>query len=435
MPSNDFKRISKRRTIFATKDSSVHFIYNLLVYISWFHLRIVALFHKKINLFVKGRKNTFSILDQNLKKEDKIIWMHVASLGEFEQGLPIIEKLKKEYPSYKIVVTFFSPSGYEIKKNTKSADVVCYLPIDTLTNARQFMENVNPELAIFVKYEIWPNFLRELKQRNIPTVLVSAIFKKKQIYFKPFGGFMRKALRTFQHIFVQDGKSKKLLESIKIENVTLNGDTRLDRVAQILERDNHNEIINNFKQEDICFVAGSTWPEDEKIIVNSINSSQRPIKWVIAPHNIKGEHIEKLKKSITKKVALYSDLAKKKSQDFEVVIIDNIGLLTQIYSYADLAYVGGGFATGLHNTLEPAVFGIPVIIGPDYHGFKEAEDLVEKKGIYVIREYEGLEELLSTFLDQKSHNLLQETGKINAAYISENKGASIQIVEHIRTLL
>lgn len=435
MPLNDFEHISKRRTIFATKDSPVHFIYNLLVCISWFYLRIVALFHKKINLFVKGRKNTFSILNQKLKEEDIVIWMHVASLGEFEQGLPIIEILKTEYPSYKILVTFFSPSGYEIKKNTKSADVVCYLPIDTFKNAHRFMNKVNPELAIFVKYEIWPNFLRELRVRNIPTLLVSAIFKKKQIYFNPFGGFIRKALRTFEHIFVQDEKSKKLLESIKIENVTISGDTRFDRVAQILERDNNNEIISYFKQEETCFVAGSTWPEDEKIIVNSINSSKRPLKWIIAPHNIKGEHIEKLKKSITKKVALYSDLAQNKSHDFDVVIVDNIGLLTQIYSYADLAYVGGGFATGLHNTLEPAVFGIPVVIGPNYHGFKEAEDLVAKKGIYIIREYDEFEELLSVFLDQKPHSLLQETGEINTAYLSKNKGASIQIAEHIRTLL
>ena len=435
MPSNDFEPISKRRTIFAAKDSSVHFIYNLLVYISWFHLRIVALFHKKINLFVKGRKNTFSILNQKLQEGDKVIWMHVASLGEFEQGFPIIEKLKTEYPSYKILVTFFSPSGYEIKKNSKSADVVCYLPIDTLKNARRFMKKVNPELAIFVKYEIWPNFLKELKQRNIPTILISAIFKKKQIYFKSFGGFMRKALRTFEHIFVQDEKSKKLLESIQINNCTVSGDTRFDRVAQILERDNGNGIIQYFKQDKICLVAGSTWPEDEKIIVTSINSSNRQLKWIIAPHNIKRDHIEKLKKSISKKVALYSELADGQQDSCDVIVVDNIGLLTQIYSYANLAYVGGGFATGLHNTLEPAVFGIPVIIGPNYDGFKEAEDLVTKKGIRVINGYDDFEKLLSAFLEQKPYNLLQETGRINANYVLENKGASIQIVEHIRTLL
>ncbi len=435
MPLNDFEPISKRRTIFAAKDSSVHFVYSLLVRISWFLLRIVALFHKKIDLFVKGRKTTFSILDQSLKEEDQVIWMHVASLGEFEQGLPIIEKLKDEYPAHKILVTFFSPSGYEIRKDTKSADVVCYLPMDTIKNARLFMDKVNPKLAIFVKYEIWPNFLKELNQRSIPALLVSAIFKKKQIYFKSFGGFMRKALITFEHIFVQDEKSKTLLESIQIKNATISGDTRFDRVSQILERDNNNEIIQNFKQDKICLVAGSTWPEDEKIIMPSINTSERAIKWIIAPHNIKADHIEKLKKSVFKKVLCYSEGDANSIGEYEVLVIDNIGLLTQIYSYADLAYVGGGFATGLHNTLEPAVFGIPVIIGPNYHGFKEAEELVKKKGIQVISNNKDLEQLLSAFLDKKPYSLLQETGGTNTTYISENKGASVQIVAHIRTLL
>jgi len=413
----------------------VYFIYNLLVYISWFHLRIVALFNKKINLFVKGREKTFSILDRGLKETDQVIWIHVASLGEFEQGLPIIEKLNAEYPSHKILLTFFSPSGYEVKKDTKSVDLVCYLPIDTSKNARLFLKKVNPKLTIFVKYEIWPHFLKELGRRNIPTLLVSAKFKKKQIYFKPFGGFMRRSLKIFEHIFVQDEKSKKLLESIQIENVTISGDTRFDRVAQIIERSNDNDIIRSFKNEQICLVAGSTWPEDETIIVASINTSGRPIKWVIAPHNIKTDHIAKLKKSITRKAALYSESAQKHLPDYDVIIVDNIGLLTQIYRYADLAYVGGGFATGLHNTLEPAVFGIPVIIGPNYDGFNEAEDLVAMRGIHLITSHDDFEGLLNAFLDQKTYTHLRETGKINAAYVNENKGASVQIVQHIRTLL
>ena len=333
--------------------------------------------------------------------------MHAASLGEFEQGLPIIEKLKMEYPSHKILVTFFSPSGYEVKKNTPSADIVCYLPLDTVKNARRFITMVDPKLVIFVKYEIWPNFLKELKQANIPTLLVSAIFKKEQIYFRPFGGFMRKALRTFEHIFVQDERSKKLMYSIEIKNVTVSGDTRFDRVTQILERDNKNEIIQSFKQNNFCLVAGSTWPEDEAILVPSINKSNRPVKWIIAPHTIKVDHIEKLKNSITKKVALYSESIRATEPDNEVIIIDNIGLLTQIYSYADVAYVGGGFATGLHNTLEPAVFGIPVVIGPNYHGFNEAEDLVAKKGIHVVTDYDDFEGLLGTFFDEKSHTSVE----------------------------
>ncbi len=413
----------------------MHFIYNLLVHISWFALQIIALFNKKIDLFVSGRKNTFTILEKGISSGDTVIWMHVASLGEFEQGLPILEKLRQEYPSYKLLVTFFSPSGFEVKKNTEVADVVTYLPMDTLKNASRFMAVVRPKLAIFVKYEIWPNFLRELKKQNISALLVSAIFKKEQIYFRPYGGFIRKALRTFEHIFVQDSKSKPLLRSIKVDKVTKSGDTRFDRVSQILEQNNENALIGNFKQDKTCVVAGSTWPEDEKILVPFMNSSELEIKWIIAPHNIKRDHIEKLQKSIHKRTALYSQLSNDKFDELDVVIVDNIGLLAQIYSYADIAYVGGGFATGLHNTLEPAVFGIPVVIGPNYKGFKEAEDLVSKKGIKVVKNRDEFNRLMDEFLGQRPNSLLAKTGQINADYVSENKGASIQIVEHIRKLL
>ena len=413
----------------------MHFIYNLLVHISWFALQIIALFNKKIDLFVSGRKNTFTILEKGISLGDTVIWMHVASLGEFEQGLPILEKLRQEYPSYKLLVTFFSPSGFEVKKNTEVADVVTYLPMDTLKNASRFMAVVRPKLAIFVKYEIWPNFLRELKKQNISALLVSAIFKKEQIYFRPYGGFMRKALRTFEHIFVQDSRSKPLLESIKIDKVTKSGDTRFDRVSQILEQNNENALIGNFKQDKTCMVAGSTWPEDEKILVPFMNSSKLEIKWIIAPHNIKKDHIEKLQKSIHKRTALYSQLSNAKFDELDAVIVDNVGLLAQIYSYADIAYVGGGFATGLHNTLEPAVFGIPVVIGPNYKGFKEAEDLVSKKGIKVVKNRDEFNRLMDEFLGQRPNSLLAKTGQINADYVSENKGASIQIVEHIRKLL
>ncbi|MEO9892061.1 glycosyltransferase N-terminal domain-containing protein [Aurantibacter sp.] len=374
-------------------------------------------------------------MDDKISGNDKIIWFHVSSLGEFEQGLPIIENIKTQYPFKKIVVTFFSPSGYEVKKNTKSADIVCYMPLDTIKNARKFLAKVNPELAIFIKYEIWPNFLNELQKRKIPSILVSAIFKKNQIYFKSYGSFMRKSLNTFDHIFVQDENSKTLLATINLNNTTVSGDTRFDRVAQILKRDNHNELIASFKQNQTCLVVGSSWPEDEKIIVAAINNSNRLLKWIIAPHNIKKDQIIKLKDAINKKVLLYSEGDLSSINSFEVLIIDNIGLLTQIYSYADLAYVGGGFATGLHNTLEPAVFGIPVIIGPNFDGFKEAEDMVALKGIHTISNYTEFDNLLSAFLDQNPQTLLKETGAINDAYLTKNKGASVQITAYIRTLL
>lgn len=386
-----------------------------------------------MKLFVHGRKETFAILEKAISKNDAIIWMHAASLGEFEQGLPIIEKLKHEFPAYKILVTFFSPSGYEVKKNTSAADVVTYLPMDTRHNVKQFVDTVNPKLAIFVKYEIWPNYLFELQAKKIPTVLVSAIFTKNQIYFKGYGSFMRKALATFTHIFVQNEHSQQLLESIQIKNTTISGDTRLDRVSEILERDNSLPFMEAFKKERRCFIAGSTWPEDESILINYINHAPKNLKFVLAPHTIKTDKILGLAGAITKKTLIYSKLEENNPGDYEVLIIDTIGMLTKIYSYADMAYVGGGFATGLHNTLEPAVYGIPVLIGPNYAGFKETEDLVSLKGLLPIFDEWSFGEQVKKLLD--SQELLQRTGDINASYIAKNKGASIQIVDYLRKLL
>lgn len=386
-----------------------------------------------MKLFVGGRKKAFGILQQSISKNEKVIWMHAASLGEFEQGLPIIEKLSQEFPTYKILVTFFSPSGYEVKKNTAAADIVTYLPMDTIQNVKRFIALTNPTLAIFVKYEIWPNYMKVLKEKKIPTVLVSAKFKKEQIYFKRYGGYMRKALKTFTHIFVQDETSKQLLESLAIKNTTVNGDTRLDRVSEILNRDNTLSFMSNFKKDRLCFVAGSTWPEDEAILIDYINNNPNNLKYVIAPHTIKKEKILGLAGAISKKTALLSKIDENTISDFEVLIIDNIGMLTKIYSYADIAYVGGGFATGLHNTLEPAVFGIPVIIGPNYHGFKEAEDLVNQKGILPIADAWSFSELMKKLLAQPA--LIKKIGEINALYISKNKGASVQIIDYLRTLL
>jgi len=409
------------------------FIYNLIAHIAWFHLKIAALFSAKMKLFVTGRKETFEILERSISKNDAVIWMHAASLGEFEQGLPIIERLKSEFPKYQILVTFFSPSGYEVKKNTSAADVVTYLPMDTILNAQRFVDIVNPKLAIFVKYEIWPNYLHALKAKQIPAVLVSAIFKKDQIYFKKYGAYLRKALATFTHVFVQNKSSQQLLESIEITNSTISGDTRLDRVSEILERDNKLLFMEKFKKDRPCFVAGSTWPEDETILINYINHAPKNLKFVLAPHTIRTDKILGLAGSITKKTAIYSKLGENTIENFDVLIIDTIGMLTKIYSYADIAYVGGGFATGLHNTLEPAVFGIPVLIGPNYSGFKEAEDLVSLKGILPIKDQWSFDEQMKKLLDNQ--DLLKNTGKINSNYIAKNKGASVQIIDYVRKLL
>jgi len=393
----------------------------------------VALFHPKIKLFVQGRSQTFSILKNKIQKENKTIWTHVASLGEFEQGLPVIEKLKITYPTHKIVITFFSPSGYEVKKNTAVADAVVYLPLDTRRNAKRFIETVNPVLAIFVKYEIWPNYLKELKEKQVPILLISAIFRKEQVFFKWYGGIMRKALQAFTHFFVQDNNSVALLKSINLNNATLSGDTRFDRVAEILERDNKLSFMDRFKGNETCFVAGSTWPEDEEIIAKFINETQKHLKFVLAPHNIKTEHIQSLKKSISKKVVFYTEIEHNDISSCDVLIINTVGLLTKIYSYADIAYVGGAFATGLHNTLEPAVFGIPIIIGPDYKGFNEAEKLVAENGILVTRDYDEFTTTLDNLL--KNPEYLKNAGVINSNFVKENKGASVQVMAHIRRLL
>ncbi|MGB7394101.1 MAG: glycosyltransferase N-terminal domain-containing protein [Pricia sp.] len=408
-------------------------IYDLIVKISWFFLKILASFNAKINLFVSGRKSSLERIRSGISHRDKVIWMHVASLGEFEQGRPIIERLRAEYPSHKLVVTFFSPSGFEVKKDSSVADVICYLPMYTQKNSSRFLDAVRHEIAIFVKYEIWPNYLRELDKRSIPTVLISAIFKKEQIYFKWYGGFMRKALRRFEHYFVQDVASQQLLASIGIKNTSVSGDTRLDRVSEILDGDNQLDFMSAFKKDRLCFVAGSTWPEDESILIDYINNTPKNLKYILAPHTVKKDKILGLAGSITKKKVLYSNLGEKDVADCDVLIVDTIGLLTKIYSYADIAYVGGGFATGLHNTLEPAVFGVPVIIGPQFEGFKEAEELVAKKGVLPVGDAWTFGELMKKLLDNTDFR--KKTGAINAEYISKNKGASTQIMAYIRNLL
>ncbi len=410
------------------------FIYNLIANLAWLPLQLAARFSSKIKLFVNGRKDTFSQLASAINKTDSVVWLHASSLGEYEQGLPIIERLRNEFPSYKILVTFFSPSGYEVKKNTSAADVVTYLPLDTKKNALRFIALAQPKLAIFVKYEIWPNYLNALKENGIPALLVSSIFKKDHIYFKSYGGFMRKALKTFTHIFVQDEYSAQLLKTIKITNTTISGDTRLDRVSEILERDNTLSFMEKFKQDKLCFVAGSTWPEGETVLIDYINDSPKNMKFVLAPHTIKTEKVLGLVGAISKKTAIYSKMDENIISQYDVLIIDTIGMLTKIYSYADIAYVGGGFSNkGLHNTLEPAVFGIPVIIGPNYKGYKEAEDLVKERGILTVNDSWDFNELLKKLV--QNPELIKKAGETNVQYITKNKGASRQIIDHIRRLL
>ena len=393
---------------------------------------IIAFFNKKIKLFVAGRKETFSKVSA-LKKE-KTIWFHAASLGEFEQARPIIEEIKNNYLEYKVLVTFFSPSGYEIRKNYNLADVICYLPLDSKSNVKRFIREVNPTLAIFIKYEFWPNLLNELKSKEIPTILVSGILRKQQLFFKSYGGYMRESLKAFHHFFVQDENSKVLLNSINFQNVTIAGDTRFDRVSKILEQDNSLDFINTFKDNQYIIVAGSTWQEDEDLLVNYINNeASEDEKFIIAPHNIKKEAILELKNTINKKTVLYSDKANKKLDQYTVFIIDTIGILTKIYATADVAYVGGGLKTGLHNILEPATFGIPVVIGNKYDKFKEAVDLVKIGGCISIKNKEEFTDIFNNLKEDDSFRKL--TGVINKKYIQDNLGATKLIMNYLKTQL
>lgn len=411
----------------------MYFVYNLAIYLASFALQIISIFNPKVKLFTSGRAHSFAYLENRISDNDKIIWMHAASLGEFEQGLPVIEKLRLNYPGYKVLVTFFSPSGYEVKKNSEAADFICYLPLDTQANANRFVALVQPRIALFIKYEIWPNYLRTLHKKAIPVFLISAIFKERHVFFKRYGGFMRRVLRLVSHFFVQNRESEKLLGSIGIHEVTISGDTRFDRVTEILERDNSLTFMEKFKNGHLCFVAGSTWKEDEQFLVDYINTCTMRLQFVIAPHSIQEDHIAALQGSISKKTVLFSKIETVSSWDYQVLVVDTIGILTKIYSYADVAYVGGGFATGLHNTLEPAVFAIPVIIGPNYKGFREAEDLVRLRGIISVKDGSEFNSAVNGFLlDPES---ARQAGETNATYIRENKGASIQIMDRLRALL
>jgi len=423
----------EKNTNLAVKETDLYFLYHIGLQLARASLNLLAFFHPKIKKFVSGRKSVYTYLEKTFPADQPVIWIHAASLGEYEQGLPVIEKLKAEYQNHSILITFFSPSGYEVGKDSKVADAVCYLPLDTQRNAREFLELVNPELAIFIKYEIWPNYLRLLQKMEVPTVLISAIFNKRQVFFKWYGGFMREALRRFTKIFVQNEASRDLLDGLDLEEVAISGDTRFDRVAFIREQDARLSFMEEFKMDNPCFVGGSTWPEDEEIITGYINDHQGDMRFVIAPHDIKTAHLEQLQQKLSQSSLLYSELEGKNPEDFKVLIIDTIGLLTRIYRYADMAYVGGGFATGLHNTLEPAVYGIPVLIGPRYHNFQEAIDLVHKKGILVVNSASEFARIMGQLTGDEEFR--KNTGLINSNYITSKRGASIQIIDYLRTLL
>lgn len=399
------------------------FLYNLASTLAEKLLPVAARYSPKLKLFTEGRIDLFQKLAAQISPEDKTIWFHAASLGEYEQAVPVITRMRALYPEHKIVVSFFSPSGYEVKKGSSLADVVTYLPIDTEENARKFLDLVHPELVMFVKYEFWPNFLKELKRRRIRSFLISGAFREDQAFFKFYGRWMRGYLNSFEYFFLQNKSSLKLLNELGFKNAVVSGDTRYDRVYSQLSQNNSLDFIEEFKGDSLCIVAGSTWPEDEDLLVDFINNDRLGTKFIIAPHALKAEKLEDLKKKLEAPWVLFSEREEKPLEDFKVFIIDTIGLLTRIYSYADIAYVGGAAGdTGLHNVLEPAAFGVPVVIGRNYSKFPEAGELQRLGALFSVANSSEAQRVLGKLITDE--NFRKSSGLLAAEYIDRNRGAT-----------
>lgn len=408
----------------------MHTLYNIFLRLAQAFIPITKYFNSKMKSFVEGRKTVFDQLRENRNPQAKTIWVHAASLGEFEQGVPIMERLQQDYPEYRILVSFFSPSGYEVKKNNPFSFLSVYLPLDTPKNARKFVELAQPQLALFIKYEVWPNYLFALENQNIPVLLVSGNFRKDQIYFKAYGEFMKKALNTFKHLFVQTGEAEKILLENGIPQTSISGDTRFDRVSKQLKMDNHLPEIEAFKGDKICLIGGSTWPEDEDLLMDFLNKAPKNLKIILAPHQIKHEQIEKFRKRLNLSSVLYSERAGKDLESYSVFIIDTVGLLTRIYSYGDLAYVGGAAGTtGLHNILEPAAFGLPIIIGKNHENFPEAAALQKYGGLFSVDSPAAATKILTKLTED--HDFRKNTGARSAEFIRNNTGATQKIMDFI----
>ncbi len=385
-------------------------------------------FSVKARRWVRGRRGWRERLSSFSRGEGKVAWVHCASLGEFEQGRPVIEKIRRDHPDWKVVVTFFSPSGYEIRKDYRGADMVMYLPTDLPANVRFFLDHIKPDLALFVKYEFWYNYLSELKRRNIPTYLVSGIFRPDQYFFRWYGSFARGVFQVFNRIFLQDEQSGRLLESIGYHRYSVTGDTRFDRVSQIGAAAKDLPVIEKFRGKESLFVAGSSWDEDEEIIVRYINSNSGAMKWVIAPHEIDEAHLCRIEKRLTPESVRYSRYVEG-AKSCRVMIIDNIGMLSSVYRYASIAAVGGGFGRGIHNILEPACWGIPVLFGPHHLKFREAVQLKERGGAVSFDNFETFTSVVEKYLSDPV--ALEAAGNASAIYISENKGSTDKVYKEI----
>ncbi|WP_235324531.1 3-deoxy-D-manno-octulosonic acid transferase [Pedobacter lusitanus] len=389
---------------------------------------IVSFFNLKAKLFLKGRENIFSKIKEKADGNQKHIWFHFASLGEFEQGRPVLEELKKTHPEKKIIVTFFSPSGYEIRKNYALADGIFYLPLDTKKNARRFIDLIQPEIAIFTKYEFWYHYFQLLHERKVPLLIISGIFRPNQLFFKWYGGFYRKMLHCVTHFFVQNTESVNLLEGLNFKNVSLSGDTRFDRVAENVLTVQPLPLIEEFCGQAPVFIAGSTWPQDEQLIIALI-AAYPQWKFIIAPHEIGPSHIDQLVKLIPGALR-YTQLDGQVSQpESQVMLIDNIGLLSSIYQYGKVVYIGGGFGVSIHNTLEAAAFGLPVIFGPKYDKFQEAKDLLQINAAITIS---SMPQLSSAF-EKLQHDA--DAGTAAKKYVQDKKGATRQILTYLEPFI
>lgn len=405
----------------------ISLLYSLGMHLFSFALLLASPFNEKARLLRRGRREVWNQLARYVNSS-KCVWIHAASLGEFEQGRPLIEAIRAKYPERKIVLTFFSPSGYEVRKNYALADLVCYMPGDTFFNAKRFIRLINPEMAFFVKYEFWHFHLHELKRKNIPVYGVSVIFRHDQQFFKFWGFWPRKALRCFTHFYLQDKKSAELLDSIKITCHTVAGDTRFDRVAEIAASSPEDNIAMRFAKNARVIVAGSSWQPDEDLLINYINNSPEDMKMILVPHEIDDEHIKEITLKIEVPYFLYKN-ATANPEHFKVMVVNTIGLLSAIYKYGQIAYIGGGFGKGIHNTLEAATYGMPVLWGPNYRKFNEAKELVERGAGYVITSQEELNSTLNSLWND--NDKLIQAGINAKKYVDSMCGATAMIMRDL----
>ena len=445
----------------------MRYLYNIAIWFYALGVRVAALFNRKVRLMWQGEREAYAKIEAGLKGGDRVVWVHAASLGEFEQGRPLIEKIRRDNPEYKILLTFFSPSGYEVRKNYGGVDVIAYLPLDTPGNARRFVGLVKPEKVVFVKYEFWLNYLRELRRRGVDTYIISAIFRKEQVFFKWYGGLFREGLKAFKKLFVQNEESKELLKEIGVENVVVAGDTRFDRVADVVSMAKKLDVVEAFvgmRNEELgmrslpVLVVGSSWGPDEELLARYINERAGKMKMIIAPHEVSEERIKELTEKLSCKWMLYtnaqctmhnaqlSDNIYSQSNleelnpsvlwtpplnqgrnverhsdlgDVDCLVVNTIGVLSSVYQYGQVAYIGGGFGVGIHNTLEAAAWGMPVVFGPNYNKFQEAKELIECGAARSISNYEECAKALDEFFEMN-----EEASKAAGEYVAKNTGAT-----------